>query len=235
MIKQQAIGIHLANKNYLIKLINMVVTKVDQKIAGQQFTKETLDAFSFLVKEYKFRPVSCSPTVIRFESQDVIVEVSRFSAHDPSTFFVGIEITLLESTPKLREGFNLIDLMKYQNPKLDIKEIEKQVASRHFQATTPKQLRSSLKRLSKLFKRYANTALRGDSKIFTGLQIERIREEDKLAKEGYVGRIRQEAETAFRSKCYFKVIELYKKIKGDITPVEVKKFEYSKKKMKELL
>ena len=196
------------------------------------FVEEVLAIFSFLTVEFNFSYVSTEdPNTVRFKSTDVFVEVRRFPGHDPSIYFLGVELGPVKSDRKIT--FDLIDLMRHAKPTMRLNELEKEAASHNFQATTLEQTQISLARLASLVKTYAGTILSGDgSHIFGEMTQERNRIQNEIAKEKFLKDIRSKAEVSFKNKNYAEVVALYELMQKDLLPSETGKLSYAKKHIK---
>jgi hypothetical protein len=79
-------------------------------------------------------------------------------------------------------------------------------------------------------KAYANPALYGDHAFFQEVSEIRRQSSNDLLRMWELKRVRREVEIAWRDKNFKRVIEIYDPVKEDLTPAEVKKLEYAKKK-----
>jgi len=194
-----------------------------------RFSQEGLAAFGFLATDFDCRHVPTSGSnVIRFETKGLFVEVNRSPGHDPSVYFLGINLGRLKGSQE--RPLDLIDLARHAKPEASLSDLEKEAACRNFPASTPEQTRLSLQKLANLFKTYAKVILKGGGpSMFDKMVTERKRWTAENAKRAHLEEVRMEAEAAFKKKDYAETAKLYESIRDDLLPSEFKKLKYAKK------
>jgi hypothetical protein len=78
-------------------------------------------------------------------------------------------------------------------------------------------------------KEYVKPALTGDHDFFQRVAEIRYKRSEDLLRTWELTRVRQEVETAWNEKDLKRVTELYAPLKNYLTPAEIKKLEYAKK------
>jgi len=190
-------------------------TSIDR--ATLAFAEAVCSEFGFLPR-HQFRCVRTEPTLVRYESDKIFVNIY----HGRSSYELGIEVGPLESGVELDMGYSLSALIRLVAP-------EEAAAYRSFVATTPKNVQIGVKLLSEKFKGYGWDLLCGDPDIFTKLKTQRAQLSETFAMEVLARQVRPKAEAAFRSKDYGEAIRLYDSIRNQLTPVELKKLDYAQK------
>ena len=186
------------------------------------FVKEILSAFDFLASDYGFRCVAATPVHIRYESKHVFVNIYR----DPVSYEIEVEIGRRSLFLSIERGYTLDEIVD----SLGIREKEGYC---FIQASTPERLRSLVPLLAKWTKQYAPEMLKGRLPAFLRALISRERRSDDEWKRMELGSIRARADNAWHQKDYREVIKQYSSIgRGELTPSEVKKLEYAKKRLR---
>jgi hypothetical protein len=189
------------------------------------FPEAVLNSFRFLVEDFGFLVVRQEATYLRFESDAVFVNVY----HGRASYEVGVEIGELQKANKLSErSFTLGEIIAMTN-------FEMGSNFRFYQATRPELIQNCVAETAGLVKGYSRAALIGDRNFFEGLSNIRSRISREYLKGMEMGRVRQDAEAAWREKNYEELVELYESVKGDLTPAEVKKLEYAKRKLADIV
>jgi hypothetical protein len=100
---------------------------------------------------------------------------------------------------------------------------------RPYQVTTAESVQKFVNELAHPVKEYAMPGLVGDHDFFQRLNEIRHQRSDDLLRTWELTRVRQEVETAWSEKDLKRVVELYEPLKNYLTPAEIKKLEYAKK------
>jgi hypothetical protein len=178
-------------------------------------------SFRFLVESFGFAVVTDETTYLRFESDTVFVNIY----HGRASYEVGVEIGELKRANNLPErSFTLGEIIA-------MTDYEKGSNFHFYQAATPELVQKFVSETAEIVKIYSRSALIGDKSFFEGLGKVRSRISREYLKSMEMGRVREEAEVAWRQKNYEHVIELYDDVKDDLTASEIKKLEYAKRKL----
>lgn len=188
------------------------------------FAEEVQNAFGFLVRELNYRCVAREPTFVRYESDQVFVNVY----HGRASYELGVEIGRLDSPGEAQHGYTLAELMRLVDP-------ESEAGYRYVTARTAGLVEQGVAHLSELFRRYAGAALQGEADTFAQLHEQRRRWNHEYANEVMLSQVRPQAEEAFRRKDYAEALKLFESIREGLTPSELKKLEYARKKQQQQL
>jgi len=204
---------------YILKFFRSAIKSNPERIK-LQFDQEVLKAFLFLVREYKFRVTLITPTLVKYESTYLIINVY----HGRMSYELGIETIRKGDFPESREqGFTLDELVALLGSQEDC----------YFQVSTQKGVHLFVPKLAALFRKYAEQILKTyDSKIFDKLWEQRLYFRKKFAEEVELRHVREKAQDAWNKKDYLKIVILYNPIKHLLSQVELKKLEYAEKKTK---
>ncbi len=159
------------------------------------FDTAAIAAFQFLITDFGFRVVQREPTLVRFESQTVFVNVY----HGRSSYEIGIEVGPIGlPSPATEEKFMLGDILEaYGRPE----------ALAFRQATAADEIRRCLLELAVLTKQHATRALVGDKAFYSELRATQARLAARfIAATQRLRRARVIASEAFRRGDYARVI-----------------------------
>ena len=95
-------------------------------------------------------------------------------------------------------------------------------------ATTPDAVRTLLAKLASLVRRYAGPALLSEPGIFERLAERRKLNSVEYAKRMELEDVRAEADSAWHSKDFRRVVELLEPLAEQLTPLEIKRLGYAK-------
>jgi len=172
--------------------------------------------FEFLATEHEFRCVLAEPTVVRYESQSMFVTVKIW----PSRSTLDVEFGRLDSG----ESFNLSEVLRALNPKTPS-------GIGVFSLGDPAQVRQAVSTLAGWFRTSCGSVLTGGVLLWQKLKDQTRQLNERDTKEIGLRHIREEADTAWRKEDYAKLVALYESIQKDLTPAELKRLEYSKKRL----
>lgn len=169
------------------------------------FIENARYAFAFL-GEFGFSEVEASPTIVRYKKDDTEIDVY----HGRQSYEIGLGITSFGTR------YAISEIIRHTNS-------EAAKDYRYAAATTPEEVATGLKELSLLLKRYGRSALSGDPQLFSSLESERELWSKEYALDVLAEQLRPQADEAFRKKDYPKAAELYSRIRGRLSAVELKK------------
>ena len=184
------------------------------------FEKIALDAFQFLQAQYGFRCVEFNQWNVRYESESVFVSVYFDGTR---SFELGCSFGRLNDLKKpYPESFDFGDLLR-----CEVGSVE----GSSFQVTTSDALKKFTNLLAEKLERHGSRILVGDDSAFD--LILKLRDQANLeyAREERLEQIRHSLEKAWRAKEYQKVVELLAPVQEWLTPSEVKKLEYARKRL----
>ena len=173
--------------------------------------------FNFLLIEYGYRCVDEDVTYIRFESEDVFVNLF----HGRSSYEVGIEIGLLGDVNQSERKVTINELQEFFGRRED--------NLFPCQATTPETIDKCLSNLATFLRREGEPVLQGDCSTFRALF--RIQKElsSKFLDDIKLRRTRARATDAWQARDYLEVVRLFEPVRDRLTPAELGKLEYAKK------
>jgi hypothetical protein len=190
--------------------------------ANLGFIDKVLSSFKFLINVYGFRCVKIEPTLIRYESNYIFINIY----HGRSSFELGVEIGKLEKVFGLQENWYTIGEI------MDLMGVRDTLGFTIFQASTCDRMQMLVPKLAEYVREYAKSIFEGNLHIFEELRELRHRKSNEYIKEMNLGRIREIAEKAWHEKDYIKMIEIYTSMKDDLTSVESKKLAYAQKRLR---
>jgi hypothetical protein len=197
----------------------MLRTQISKERAGLGFREAAISAFAFLVKDFAFSCVQQQVTYVRYESNLVCVNVY----HGRASFELNVEIGERVVGGDIRENpFTIGEILHFVNP-------EEAENYRPYQVSTTESVPKFVNELARLVKEYAMSALMGDHDFFQRVSEIRHQRSEELLRGWELTRVRGEVETAWNEKDLKRVIELYDPVKEYLSPSEIKKLEYAKK------
>lgn len=184
------------------------------------FPQAVKEFCSFLESEYHFRIKRLDETFVRYESENVFVEIY----HGRVSREIGLEFGLLTSRGTLgRHSIGKLILLN---------DPENYRNYRYFATQTPEGVKKGVSQISNLLKSYGHQALLGNGDFFDQLKTLGKKIIHNRIDEDRAERIRPQAEEAFRSGDYGKAAELYGSIEPSLTPTEAKKLAFARSKLK---
>ena len=191
----------------------------DRELLG--FKEEVLSSFEFLTKEYGFHCVRSEPTFVRYESENVFVNVY----HGRASFEIGVEIGKLITEPNQEEEkFYLGEIMELQG-------VRKNVGYTFIQASTKERVKRFVPEIAKYVKKFPVKVLQGDEDTLKKLRELQTQISQQYFKEMELSQIRQKGDKAWHERNYAEIVKLYEPVQSDLSPSEKMKLEYAKKKL----
>jgi hypothetical protein len=220
---QPSIGILESTKDEVVDTV-MLRKSADGTRVYFGFPEAVMTSFRFLVEEFRFACVKQDATIVRFESNEVFVNIY----HGRASYELGVEIGQLRKDTDVPEcGFTLGEIISVADSKIGS-------MYRPYQISMPQQINKFVSETAELVRRYATSALIGDRAYFQRLSDLRVRISNAYIKEMELSRIRTDVEVAWREKNYKQVVELYGAVEDDLTSSEIKKLGYAKRKLREM-
>ena len=180
---------------------------------GLRFQETVSEQFKFLENEYLFRITESNETFVRYETQDVFVNVF----HGRISYEVGLEIGSLKMG--MKTGYGLGSLVGIYDP-------EDGVEYRQYVAKDIKGVEKKVRNLARLLRKHGAKALIGDPDVFDLLE----KDVQRYWSEMNAMQVRPQAEKAFREKNYAAVIKLYSSMDNILTKAERAKLNFARKK-----
>ncbi|MBU0744262.1 MAG: hypothetical protein KKE11_02690 [Gammaproteobacteria bacterium] len=185
-----------------------------------KFIETVRNNFVFLEREYNFKCIKASPTFVRYESDNVFVNI--YHDYDRLAYEISADIGCLNKSYELCRPYSIGFVMRMCSE-------EEADNYKLFVAKTPEAVKKGIEELVIIFKKYTKDLLKGDSTLFDRLQKKREEFIDNGIKKDYLSGVRSKVETAFNVRKFSEVVKLYESMIDDLTPVESKKLEYARK------
>jgi hypothetical protein len=199
------------------------------------FTEAVIAHFGFL-EERGFRCVKVDPTLVRYESERVFVNVY----HGRSSYELVVEIghsaykpPPMESVkhsegyvgrPNSEDMFTVWDIARYAGAP-NVSE------TTSLQASTADQVQSFVPKLAELVQRYGGPALEGDADFLEQVRRHRSEESRRLRRRDELRQARSYAVDAWRRSDYKEVVRLLEAFQSELTASEVKKLTYARERL----
>ncbi len=167
---------------------------------------EVREAFAFLDR-WGFRLVEASPTIVRYQRNDVMAIIS----HGRGSFELGFEAG--------REGemYAMSEMIRLSNYDLGR-------TYRNFVATTADQVRAGTRALAELVEFYAAPLLRGEEEFLGLLKQGRATWMESYALDVLARQVKPQATKAFREGRYDDASHLFARILPRLSPAELAKY-----------
>ncbi len=177
------------------------------------FESQVSSSFAFLTK-LGYVEIESLPTLVRYKKEDVELDIY----YGRSSYEIGAGISYDGTRYALGEIIRITD-------------VDASKRYRNFATTTAGGIALALSELSLLMERYGMNALKGDPQVFMALDSQRKIWSEEYALDVLAEQLRPQAEDSFRTGDYAKAAELYNRIRGRLTPVEVKKLMVAEDRM----
>ncbi len=183
------------------------------------FVSSAKSAFQFLITEYGFSIIEEEPTFIRYETTAVFINIY----HGRQSYEIGFECGLkrIEEASRYRLPVILLGLLG---------EKAREIRA-YYQANEQEVIANCLVKLASLVKDYCSPVLQGDDIAFARIANVSSSENRALTEKYSIDPIKRKAEAAWSDKNYEKVISLYGSIKGSLSEIEKKRFDYACKRI----
>jgi hypothetical protein len=180
------------------------------------FAESVRRHFGFLEGRH-FTVVTCTPTYVRYESQRLFVNVY----HGRKSFEIGLEVGQL-TRGRREEPYPISGIISLLDP-------ERAADYQDYATRTAEGVDEGLRRLSALFREYAERGLFEDPGLFTRLQRQRQESGQRMARDVDLTHAREALGGLWRSRDYARVVQLLQPLRESLGPSELKKLEYAEK------
>lgn len=178
------------------------------------FRQQAEAAFEFLRSEFGFRLLTATDTFLRYETDQVFVNVY----HGRSSYELRFEIGLLVAPES-----------KYYPE--EVAALAGATEATYFQASTADRVSMLLPRLADVLHRHCSNLLTGDPTEFDKLQDVRNRLADADHRKYQLISAREKADMAWKRRDYRAVVEALNIIDRDMSPAECRKLQYALEKL----
>jgi hypothetical protein len=190
----------------------------DGPTMNEKFSDIVRRTFSFL-EEAGFRRLHLSPTLLRYEAENVFVTITW----DPRSGEIDELIGLQPRKGERGDGFSLSDLLAMEGADVPERKMP-------FQVADESRLGPFLEKLAEDTSTFARSALAGDRMYFRRLKTFRSAAAQAYMRSMTLQNVRSEAEKAWHRREFDRVVDLYTSIESDLSGSERGKLEYAKRK-----
>lgn len=175
-----------------------------------RFEYHARNQFSFLL-ELGFSEVESSPTLVRFQSNGILVSVY----HGRRSYEISVDVEAFDTNYSLGEILDEADSSAFENFYYPAMLTEEGVVA-------------GLEQVSQLFRRYGGEALNGCRDYYLLLDKRRKQRSKDYSMDVLARQLRPKANDAFREKDYATAVELFSQIQPRLSPVELKKLSVAR-------
>jgi hypothetical protein len=173
--------------------------------------------FAF-VKMFGLEVVEEENWLVRYQSGKVALSI----LHEIASF----ELYVVFNRVKFpKENFDLDELLNWMQRS---DKLEK-VPVANYQTSSRESVQKFVPLLAELVKQYAGPLLQGDAAVYEALRKQQSFDAAAYTKEVSLRAVRRNAEVAWQHKDYETLASLFKDIRSDLTPSEVKKLQYAER------
>jgi hypothetical protein len=180
------------------------------------FKDAVVSNFKFLTK-LGLHPVDEKITFVRYESSEVFVNIY----HGRASFELGVEVGRLNEPEG--EKLTVHDIVAWAGAE----KVEGFGEHVMFQVSSPEGVREFVPKLANLVQKYATPFIKGDATAYREAVEARSRAVAEYVKQVNVKQVRSKAEAAWHSKHYAQVVELYNRVRSELSEVESKRLSYA--------
>lgn len=180
------------------------------------FKDAVLSSFKFLA-ELGLHPIGEKITFVRYESSEVFVNVY----HGRASFELGVEIGRLKEPDE--EKLTIYDIVAWAGAE----KAERFGQHVMFQVSSPEGVREFVPKLAHLVQKYATPFIKGDATAYREALEARSRAAAEYVKQVNLKQVRSKGEAAWQQKDYAQVVELYSRMRKELSEVESKRLSYA--------
>jgi hypothetical protein len=184
---------------------------------SMRFSDMAERAFSFL-EGVGFRLTQSDPARLQYESAQTFVTIEWDARSGELNVFTGLQ----PKKGEVRDSFSLRDLLAMEN-------VEVSERNMPFQFADETKLGPFLDRMAENTRVHARLALAGDRMFFRRLEIFRGAQAAAYMRDMELRRVRSEADKAWQSRDFNKLIALYTSIQDQLSAPEKAKLAYARK------
>ncbi len=181
-----------------------------------EFESSVLKSFRFLVVDYGYTVAEAKSTFVRYEKDDLFVNVYQ----GRGSFEMGVEVGhwIEVRGQRVEQKFQIRDVVS-------VDHIPEEVGYRHYTATDAETVARFAEILARFTHDYAEPLLQGDRNAFIRVRDEVGRRARSLREEGEARALRKRAKEAFLRGDYSATEKAYLEIQNGLTSVQLKKSE----------
>jgi hypothetical protein len=183
-----------------------------------RFEEAVLAGFDFL-RSHGFKLVETGPTLVRFESRKVFVNIY----HGRASYEIGVEVGLKARSEK----YGLDYIVSWAGE--TAWKAEGFGRSTMFQVSSWEGVQRIVPRVAEIVRKYGEPFLGGDARFYGQLDDANRRASAEFTKRQHLAAIRKLADAAWSEKNFSRLYELYQSIEEDLTAIESKRLSYARK------
>ncbi|MGA8636260.1 MAG: hypothetical protein WB805_15620 [Candidatus Dormiibacterota bacterium] len=180
------------------------------------FPSTVLQAFAFLQGTYGFQVDSVAPTVVRFQSNRLFVNVW----HEQRSHELGLSIGRRSRPAESSHPFNVADILYLTEP-------AKAAAYRDHTALTVESVRAGIEALADELQTYGSEALTGANEVFDKIAGDRTQRVESYALALGDAHVRSGVAEAWARQDFAEAARLLGTITERLSPAELAKLEYA--------
>jgi hypothetical protein len=183
-----------------------------------EFSSTVQNLFRFLIDKYGYHLVQAQPTFVRYESDQMFVNVY----HGRSSYELGFECGLIAEGEDSRYRLPVIirGLLGDDHKEQTV-----------FQVSQKESVASCLKKIANLVATYCGPILRGEQSALDRVAEASATVSREIMEEYTIKPIKEQADQAWKNKDYSRVKSLYESVKDHLTSLELKRLEFARKKL----
>ncbi|HLN02441.1 MAG TPA: hypothetical protein VK335_24350 [Bryobacteraceae bacterium] len=182
------------------------------------FGQAVLESFEFL-RSYGLKPVTTTPTLVRYESRKVFVDVH----HGRGSFEIGVKVGRRDRSEK----YGLAYMVSWAGKAAW--EAEGFGRGTMFQVSSREGVQQFVPRVAELVRKYGDPFLLGDKAFYRQLEEANRRASAEFTKRQVLEDIRKQAEASWSEKDFARVVELCKSMRADLTEIETRRLRYAER------
>ena len=180
-----------------------------------RFADEVKARFAFL-ETLGFRCVRSETTLVRFESSNLAITVY----HEKLSYEISSAIESVRGS----DSYSFYEI-------LCLVTGERMEQYRDYATHTVEGVAEGVRQLAELFRKCVDAGILNDSELFSRLKLQRDAWARNYALETQLEQARRKSESAWAAKNFGKVIEILAPFQEHLSPSDLKKLEYAKKKI----
>jgi hypothetical protein len=198
------------------------------------FSQAVESEFEFL-KESGFEMTHVEPTLVRFETDRVFVNVY----HGRSSYIIGVEIGTINPADQGWEPDRFDSVVPLRpaplSEKFTIWEVARAAGASDvhentfLQASSKQGIAHCVRRIADFVKRYGEMALNGDAAFFTRVREVQTQESRHFLARGRLSYLQTQLNEAWHGKDYRRFVQLLEPLESDLPPAERRRLEYARK------
>jgi len=181
------------------------------------FAESVESSFGFLAG-YGFRRVQTEATFVRYESPELHVNIY----HGRRSYELHLEFGPRTGLPSGEPSYYMAEILDLVNP-------DERARYRPWATHTVHGVAEGVRELASLFRQALEHGMMSEPRLFERLQEKRAEWRERFALDVELTHARERVDAAWHAKDYAKVVELLEPLRQHLSPSELAKLEYAKK------